>query len=137
MDIHECHTNHDTGYKKKLKTAVDKFNHHRWTDEAKRGTKWHKQQEKYALEFQNGFNIRATNSLVVQALTTEYDVQETEEETKLHSDNCVPDPSTGVCPRKRWCGGVDKTWWVKAKKRRARVLYRQELEQKKKGDSGE
>ena len=115
--------------KKKLKSFVESFETHRKTSKNRKS--FLKIHEKCILELKNGFDIRATTKEVIDSVTRLYDVKETESEENLYRDNCVPDPLTGVCSRKRWCGEVDSGWWAKAKKRRKRVEYEEELRNKR------
>ena len=39
----------------------------------------------------------------------------------MYKDNCIPDPNTNLCPRKRWNGSTDQKWLVNANKRQARI----------------
>ena len=45
----------------------------------------------------------------------------------MYKDNCIPDPSTKLCPRLVWNGSVDQSWLIKAKQRQAKNVRSKEL----------
>ena len=56
---------------------------------------------------ENGVDIISLSSQRIEDLEDLYGVEYGEPEEVLYRDNCVANKA-GICPRIRWCGGVDK-----------------------------
>ena len=109
------------GVVKKLTKVLSWFTKHRFTNVSKRKEKWQREHLSLLKALQNGFDIKADNTEVIEQCIAEYDVTPGEEEEEIYKDNCVPDEKTGICTRKRWNGSTDKQWLQLANKRRSKL----------------
>ena len=117
MNIPPMTTN---GVVKKLEKVTIRFDKHYRLHESKRGSKWLKENNTIISDLENGFDIKATKQEVIDQCITDYGVVSGTDEASMYEDNCIPDPTTNRCARRRWNGSTDQRWLVLAKKRQAK-----------------
>ena len=109
------------GITKKLEKLWKQFDTHCNTAKSKRSTHWKNTNDLIKSSLQHGFDIKATKQEVIDQCVSTYGVEPGNEEILMYKDNCIPDPNTNLCPRKRWNGSTDQKWLVNANKRQARI----------------
>ena len=102
---------------KKFTEVIENFQNVLKCPKARRcGERFTQQIDLIRQSLENGFDIITSDSTRVDELEDIYGVDFGDEEQDLHKDNCILNES-GVCPRIRWCGGIDFKWQKKANER--------------------
>ena len=103
---------------KKFTEVIENFQNVLKCPKARRcGERFTQQIDLIRQSLENGFDIITSDSTRVKELEDIYGVDFGDEEQDLHKDNCILNES-GVCPRIRWCGGIDFKWQKKANKKK-------------------
>ena len=111
----------------KLEKIMKAFEQHKKVHPPKRNKKWQSSHKSLLDTLENGFDIKAVKTDVIQQCIDTYDVVPGDEEERMYVDNCVPNTETGKCERKVWNGSTDTVWLKKANIRRSKLQRSEEL----------
>ena len=113
----------------KFEKLLKEFRYLRYRPDHERKSKSYLQRfESFSNNLEVGLDIFSEGR--IEVLTADLGIEYEDDEKKLLKDNCKLDEN-GICPRIRWCGGVDKVWQKKATERKKKLEKKQYLAAKK------